>query len=137
MWRIATNRKAAADELRIVFSTLFSLEGLDLSQVRASAVASVVPQLTKAWMQAIKDATGALSLVCNAETAAGLVDAGNGSDLANRFRFGRLGNFNVGQHVGPFFLMSRRAGVPGSLIDRWRSAGGRNRPADQTLTLPF
>ena len=62
---------------------------------------------------------------------------GNGSDLANRFRFGRLGNFNVGQHVGPFFLMSRRAGVPGSLIDRWRSAGGRNRPADQTLTLPF
>ena len=71
MWRIATNRKAAADELRIVFSTLFSLEGLDLSQVRASAVASVVPQLTKA----IKDATGALSLVCNAETAAGLFDA--------------------------------------------------------------
>ena len=75
MWRIATNRKAAADELRIVFSTLFSLEELDLRQVRASAVASVVPQLTRAWMQAIKDATGALSLVCNAETAAGLFDA--------------------------------------------------------------
>ena len=75
MWRIATNRKAAADELRIVFSTLFSLEELDLRQVRASAVASVVPQLTKAWMQAIKDATGARSLVCNAETAEGLFDA--------------------------------------------------------------
>lgn len=75
MWRIATNRKAAADELRIVFSTLFSLESLDLSRVRASAVASVVPQLTKAWMQAIKDATGARSLVCNAETAEGLFDA--------------------------------------------------------------
>ena len=74
MWRIATNRKAAADELRIVFSTLFSLEELDLRQVRASAVASVVPQLTRAWM-AITDATGALSLVCNAETAAGLFDA--------------------------------------------------------------
>ena len=75
MWRIATNRKAAADELRIVFSTLFSLEGLSLSEVRASAVASVVPQLTKAWMQAIKDATGARSLVCNAETAEGLFEA--------------------------------------------------------------
>ncbi len=75
MWRIATNRKAAADELRIAFSTLFFLDGLDLSQVRASAVASVVPQLTKAWMQAIKDATGARSLVCNAETAEGLFDA--------------------------------------------------------------
>ncbi|WP_371317520.1 type III pantothenate kinase [Adlercreutzia rubneri] len=49
MWRIATNRKAAADELSIVFSTLFSLEGLDLSQVRASAVASVVPQLRRSW----------------------------------------------------------------------------------------
>lgn len=35
----------------------------------------MVPQLTRAWMQAIKDATGALSLVCNAETAAGLFDA--------------------------------------------------------------
>ena len=34
----------------------------------------MVPQLTRAWMQAIKDATGALSLVCNAETAAGLFD---------------------------------------------------------------
>ena len=75
MWRIATNRKAAADELRIVFSTLCSLASLELSQVRASAVASVVPQLTKAWMQAIKDATGARSLVCNAETAEGLFDA--------------------------------------------------------------
>ena len=72
MWRIATNRKAAADELRIVFSTLFSLEELDLRQVRASAVASVVPQLTRAWMQAIKDATGALSLVCHPLSAARL-----------------------------------------------------------------
>ena len=78
-----------------------------------------------------------LRLVVSVQLKVLFVDAGNGSDLANRFRFGRLGNFNVGQHVGPFFLMSRRAGVPGSLIDRWRSAGGRNRPADQTLTLPF
>ena len=68
MWRIATNRKAAADELRIVFSTLFSLESLDLSQVRASAVASVVPQLTKAWMQAIKDAGYPSSLSNSAGT---------------------------------------------------------------------
>ena len=64
MWRIATNRKAAADELRIVFSTLFSLEELDLRQVRASAVASVVPQLTRAWMQAIADARPARSRWC-------------------------------------------------------------------------
>ena len=40
MWRIATNRKAAADELRIVFSTLFSLESLDLSQVDRTNILS-------------------------------------------------------------------------------------------------
>ena len=76
MWRIATNRKAAADELRIVFSTSFSLEELDLRQVRASAVASVVPQLTRAWMRRrSRMPPCALSPACNAETAAGLFDA--------------------------------------------------------------
>lgn len=75
MWRIATNRGAAADELRIKLSSLFGLEGLSLDRVRASAVSSVVPQLTKAWLKAVKDATGALSLVCNAETAGDLFKA--------------------------------------------------------------
>lgn len=74
MWRIATSRHTAADELRITLSNLFALEGLSFDAVRASAVASVVPQLTKAWMKAIKDATGALSLVCCAETAEGLFE---------------------------------------------------------------
>ncbi len=75
MWRIATSRNTAADELRITLSTLFSLEGLSFEDMRASAVASVVPQLTKAWLVAIKDATGVQSLVCCAETAAGLFEA--------------------------------------------------------------
>ena len=47
MWRIATNRKAAADELRIVFSTLFSLESLDLSQVRASLPCGAWPRIVR------------------------------------------------------------------------------------------
>ena len=75
MWRIATNRGAAADEIRIKLTSLFALENLSPDRVRASAVASVVPQLTKAWMKAVKDATGALSLVCNAETAGDLFKA--------------------------------------------------------------
>ena len=75
MWRIATSRHTAADELRITLSNLFSLEGLSFESMRASAVASVVPQLTKAWLKAIKDATGALSLVCCAEAAEGLFEA--------------------------------------------------------------
>lgn len=75
MWRIATNRNAAADELRIVLSTLFPLEGLDVREVRASALASVVPQLTKAWMRAVEDAAGARPLVCCARAAEGLFEA--------------------------------------------------------------
>ena len=86
MWRIATNRKAAADELRIVFSTLFSLESLDLSRCAPGGRLGGAP-LTKAWMQAIKDATGARSLVCYAETAEGLFDA----DYPNPARSGRSG----------------------------------------------
>lgn len=72
MWRIATNRCDAADELRIKLSTLFSLEGLALDAMRASALASVVPQLTEAWTHAIKDATGCTALVCSAKTAGDL-----------------------------------------------------------------
>ncbi|MFR0868876.1 MAG: type III pantothenate kinase [Adlercreutzia sp.] len=72
MWRIATNRKAAADELRIVFSTLFSLGSS--SQVRLGGRLGGAPA-DQGLMQAIKDATGARSLVCNAETAEGLFDA--------------------------------------------------------------
>lgn len=69
MWRIATNRGAAADELRIKLSTLFSLENMGLRDVRASALASVVPQLTEAWSHAVEDATGSKTLVCSAKTA--------------------------------------------------------------------
>lgn len=72
MWRIATNRGAAADELRIKLSSLFSLEGLSLDAMRASALASVVPQLTEAWTHAIKDATDSTALVCSAKTAGDL-----------------------------------------------------------------
>lgn len=75
MWRIATSRHTAADELRITLSNLFALENLNFDEMRVSAVASVVPQLTKAWLKAIKDATGALSLVCCAEAAEGLFEA--------------------------------------------------------------
>lgn len=74
MWRIATDRNAAADELRITLSTLFSLEGLSFENVDAAALASVVPQLTRAWSQAIEDATGAKPVVCSAETAGDLFD---------------------------------------------------------------
>ena len=75
MWRVATDRSVTADQLRATLSSLFALDDLALTEVRASAVASVVPQLSRAWIQAIADATGTAPLVCSAETAAGLFEA--------------------------------------------------------------
>ena len=75
MWRIATSRTATADELRVALSSLFSLESLAFEDVRAGAVASVVPSLTQAWVRAVEDAAGATPLVCSAKTAEGLFDA--------------------------------------------------------------
>lgn len=75
MWRVATDRSVTADQLRVTLSSLFALDDLALTEVRASAVASVVPQLSRAWIQAIADATGTVPLVCSAETAAGLFEA--------------------------------------------------------------
>ena len=75
MWRIATVRQAAADDLRVTLATLFSLESIPFAEVQVGAVASVVPSLTRAWVQAVEDVTGAVPLVCSATTAAGLFRA--------------------------------------------------------------
>lgn len=69
MWRVATSRAATADELRVTLSSLFSLEGLSFGDVGASAIASVVPQLTAAWVRAAGAAAGVEPLVCSAASA--------------------------------------------------------------------
>lgn len=75
MWRIATSRTATADELRVTLSSLFSLGDLAFQDVRAGAVASVVPSLTQAWVRAVQDVTGAAPLVCSAATAGDLFES--------------------------------------------------------------
>ena len=70
MWRVATNKSHTADEVRIKLLPLFESAGLSFAEVRGAALASVVPQLTQAWTQALHDLTGAEALVCSAETAA-------------------------------------------------------------------
>ena len=75
MWRIATSRTATADELRVTLSSLFSLGDLGFEAVRAGAVASVVPSLTRAWVEAVERVTGSVPLVCSAATAGDLFDA--------------------------------------------------------------
>ncbi len=58
-----------------------------------------------------------LGLVVAVQLKVLLVDAGNGGDLANGFRFGRLGNFNVGQHVGPSFSCRGAGNVLAASLD--------------------
>ena len=70
MWRVATNKRHTADELRIKLTPLFASAGLSFGEVRGSALASVVPQLTQAWERALRDLTGAETLTCTAQAAA-------------------------------------------------------------------
>ena len=70
MWRVATNKSHTADELRVKLMPLFESAGLSFEQVRGSALASVVPQLTHAWACALRDLTGKDALVCTAGSAA-------------------------------------------------------------------
>lgn len=74
-WRIGTNRLNTADELRSIVLPLMSAEGLDPAGIHRAAIASVVPQLTGAWQQAVRDVNGIEMLCCNAETAASLFAA--------------------------------------------------------------
>lgn len=75
MWRVTTNRLDTADELRVKLLPLLESEDLGLDEVDRACLASVVPQLTEAWRQAIFDASGAETIVCTAESAAGLFSA--------------------------------------------------------------
>ena len=72
MWRVATSRLAASDELRAKIAPLFELAGIDFSQVRKACVASVVPQLFCAWRAALRDSLGIEAIPCTPETAGAL-----------------------------------------------------------------
>lgn len=72
MWRVSTNRLDTSDELRVKLIPLFASEGIAFSDVRRACVASVVPQLTDAWLKAVRDGAGVQAVVCTAETAGAL-----------------------------------------------------------------
>lgn len=48
-WRVATEAHRTADELAVAFAALLELRGLELRQVEAMIVSSVVPALTRAY----------------------------------------------------------------------------------------
>lgn len=74
-WRIGTNRLNTADELRSAVTPLMQAAAINPQSIHRSAIASVVPQLTGAWQQAVRDVNGIEMLCCNAETAHGLFEA--------------------------------------------------------------
>lgn len=69
MWRVTTNRLDTADELRVKLIPLLESEGLAFSDVKAAALASVVPQLTESWRRAIREGSGVEAIVCTAGSA--------------------------------------------------------------------
>lgn len=84
MWRVATNRDHTADELRCKLLPLLQSEGIDKADVDGAALASVVPQLTGAWVHAIRDLAGVETVVCSASSAGALFK----TDYANPHEIG-------------------------------------------------
>ncbi len=75
MWRLSTEKKNTADELRLKAEPLIGRMGIDLSQIGGAALASVVPALTQAWCAALEDMLGHAPIVCSASSAGTLFDA--------------------------------------------------------------
>lgn len=84
MWRVATDKRHTSDELRVKLVPLFASEGIAFDAVRGAALASVVPQLTQAWCDALRHMIDKNALVCSAETSKGLFEA----DYANEREIG-------------------------------------------------
>lgn len=74
-WRVATEKQQTADELRARMASLFFADRFDEKTIDGVALCSVVPALTKAWVNAMRDMLGIETMVCNAETAGDLFKA--------------------------------------------------------------
>lgn len=76
-WRVATNKCHTSDELRIKLLPLLGSEGLTFDDLDGVALSSVVPTLTDGWCAATRKMIGAYAVVCSAEVAGPLFDAGD------------------------------------------------------------
>lgn len=72
MWRLNTNLRDTADEIRVKLMSLLAQEGFGDIDVKLASLASVVPQLTESWCSALSDGLNAEIIVCTSETASGL-----------------------------------------------------------------
>ena len=57
-WRISTEAQRTSDELAVVFAGLLDLNGLELGQVSAMIVSSVVPGLTRSYRHLAENVLG-------------------------------------------------------------------------------
>ena len=70
-WRISTEAQRTSDELALGFAGLLDLNGLELGQVSAMIVSSVVPGLTRSYRHLAEDVLGVLFYLVNAEMETG------------------------------------------------------------------
>ncbi len=71
MWRLATYKHDAKDDITVKLLPLLGAAGVQAADVRSAALASVVPGLTRSWSRAVHDLCGAQVRVCTAEVASG------------------------------------------------------------------
>lgn len=72
MWRVATNKDDTSDELRIKIIALLAAAEIDTEAIHGVALASVVPNLRAAWVEAAKDLLDINAFVLCSETAGDL-----------------------------------------------------------------
>lgn len=72
MWRMSSNKSDTSDELRLKLVPLLSSEGIGVSDVDGSIVASVVPSLAAAWGRALEKTLGISPIACSAASAGDL-----------------------------------------------------------------
>lgn len=75
MWRIATDKAATSDELRVKLLPLLAAEAIETDSIDGCAIASVVPTLTSSWEQAVSRVFGCTALICSTAIAAELFEA--------------------------------------------------------------
>jgi type III pantothenate kinase len=71
-WRISTEAQRTSDELAVVFAGLLDLNRLELRQVSAMIVSSVVPGLTRSYRHFAEDVLGVPFYLVNAEMETGI-----------------------------------------------------------------
>lgn len=74
-WRLTTEARRTADEVRIYLNELFRLSQLELGRIKGIMAASVAPAITDIYLEALASLLEAETLVLDHETPVGLVNA--------------------------------------------------------------